>query len=321
LPANIKQPKGIIIYGKRDTLVKMYRKIMIALLTLVLTTSYQSPSWAGRVLDKIKQTGEITAGARKDSIPFGYVNDKEEWVGYSLDILELIRKQTEKELGKPIKLKLVEVTPQNRFAKLKDNSIDIECGSTTFTWERDKIVDFSVSYFSSGTQLLVKKGSNLDRLEALADKKIGVVSATTNEQVIKTLQPKANLVIVKDREDGLQKLEKSEIDGFASDGILLEGLRLKADKPNNYEIVPEYPYMFESYACILPPDESDWRYIINYSIVGFMEGIVTDNSEAMKIYERWFGSQGITPYPLENLSAYFTGIINSFEWIPLEGRY
>ena len=299
----------------------MYRKIKIAFLTLLLSTTYQTPSWAGRVLDKIRQTGEITAGTRKDSIPFAYVNDKGEWVGYSVDVLELIRKQTEKELGKPIKLKLVEVTSQSRFTKIKDNSIDIECSSTTFTWARDKIVDFSVSYFSSGTQLLVKKGSNLERLESLGGKKIGVIAKTTNEQVIKTLQPKANLVIVQDHQDGLQKLEKSEIDGFAGDGILLEGLRLKADKPDNYEIVPEYPYMFESYGCILPPDESDWRYIINYSIVGFMEGIVGDNPEVMEIYERWFGEAGITPYPLENLSGYFTGIINGFEWIPLEGRY
>jgi polar amino acid transport system substrate-binding protein len=52
-----------------------------------------------------------------------------------------------------------------------------------------------------------------------------------------------------------------------------------------------------------------------------MEGVVTDNSEAITIYEKWFGSQGVTPYSLENLSGYFNGIINSFEWIPLEGRY
>jgi polar amino acid transport system substrate-binding protein len=299
----------------------MYRKITIALLTLLLSTSYQPPSWAGRVLDKIRQTGEITAGARKDSIPFGYVNDKGEWVGYSIDILELIRKQTEKELGKPIKLKLVEVTPENRFAKLQDQTIDIECGSTSFTWERDKVVDFSVSYFSTGTQLLVDRASALGNLESLAGKKIGVIPKTTNEKAIQTLQPRATLITVKDRQEGLEKLEKSEIDGFASDGILLEGLRLKANNPNNYKIVPDYPYMFESYACTLSQDESEWRYIVNYSIVGFMEGVMTDNSEAITIYEKWFGSQGVTPYSLENLSGYFNGIINSFEWIPLEGRY
>lgn len=299
----------------------MSRKITITLLSLLLTITAQAPSWAGKVLDKIKQTGEITAGARKDSIPFGYVNEKGEWVGYAIDILELIRKQTEKELGKPIKLKLVEVSPQNRFDKIKDNSIDLECGSTSFTWEREKLVDFSISYFSSGTQLLVPKGSEIEHLEALSGKKIGVIPNTTNQKAIQTLQPKANLITVKDRQEGLEKLEKSEIDGFASDGILLEGLRLKATNPNNYKIVPDFPYMFESYACVIPPDESEWRYIINYSILQFMEGVVTDNSESIKIYDKWFGETGVTPYPLENMSGYFTGIINSFEWIPLEGRY
>nr|MCU0536187.1 transporter substrate-binding domain-containing protein [Hydrococcus sp. Prado102] len=136
----------------------MPKKLALVFLTCLFGVTCQASSWAGIVLDRIKQTGVMTAGARTDAMPFGYKNEKGEWIGYSLDILELIRKDVEKQLGKPIKLQLVEVSPQNRFAKIKDGSIDIECSSTTLTWEREKEVDFSVSYFASGTQMLVKKG-------------------------------------------------------------------------------------------------------------------------------------------------------------------
>lgn len=294
-------------------------KLILAVMTMTvaLTVTSNHSSLAGAIFDRIQKTGVITAGARKDAIPFGFVNSQGKWVGYSLDMLELIRKETERKLGKPIKLKIVEVTPQNRFEKLKTGVIDIECGSTTFTWKRENEVDFSVSYFASGTQLLTRKGSNLDDIGSLAGRRIGVIANTTNEAVIKTQQPAAILVKVKNRGEGLQKLEMGEIDGFASDGITLEGLRKSAKNPNNLAIVPSYPYAYESYACTLPENDSKWRDTVNYTLLKFMEGIVSDQQQAVTIYERWFGEDGVVPYSRETINDYFQGIVNTYEWIPL----
>ena len=297
----------------------MYKQLGTALVSLLLVMTCQGSSWAGKVWQRIQQTGVITAGARKNSVPFGYVNEQGKWVGYSLDILELIRQQAEKQLGKPIELKLVEVTPQNRFTKIKDQSIDLECGSTTHTWEREKEVDFSVSYFASGTKLLIKKDSGLDSVELLAGKRIGVIPKTTNEMAIKFQQPAAQLIAVNDRREGLQKLETGEIDGFASDGIVLEGLRRTALNPDDYEVVPKFPILYESYGCVLPQDESAWRDLVNYSLIAFMEGVVSDRPEAVAIYERWFGEKGVAPYSREAINDYFQGIVDGYEWIPLVG--
>jgi polar amino acid transport system substrate-binding protein len=295
----------------------MKKQLSLISITLLFSIISQSPSLAGKILDRIRETGVITAGARKDAIPFGYINQQGQWVGYSLDMLELIRQQTEKQLGKPIKLQLVEVTPQNRFDKLKNGSIDLECGSTTFTWNREKEIDFSVSYFASGTQVLTKKGSGLHEIESLAGKRIGVIPETTNERVIKSQQPAAQLVKVKDRMEGLKKLEQGEIDGFASDGIVLEGLKKTTANSDTLEIVPNYPYLYESYACTLPPDESEWRDLINYSLIKFMEGIVTDQQNTVVILDKWFGETGEVPYSREAINTYFQGIVNTYEWIPI----
>lgn len=295
----------------------MTKWLMLISMSVFFFLLNQSPSLAGKILEKIRETGVITAGARKDAIPFGYINQQGQWVGYSLDMLELIRQETEKQLGKPIKLQLVEVTPQNRFDQLKNGTIDLECGSTTFTWNREKEVDFSVSYFASGTQVLTKKGSGLHEIESLAGKRIGVIPETTNERVIKSQQPAAQLVKVKDRMEGLKKLEQGEIDGFASDGIVLEGLKKTTANSDTLEIVPNYPYQYESYACTLPPDESEWRDLINYSLIKFMEGIVTDQQNTVVILDKWFGETGEVPYSRETINTYFQGIVNTYEWIPL----
>lgn len=289
---------------------------MLAVTTVAL--GYTTPLQAGPIFDRIQKTGTITAGARKDAVPFGYVNAQGQWVGYSLDMLELIRQETERRLGRPIKLNVVEVTPADRFERIKAGSIDIECGSTTFTWQREEEVDFSVSYFASGTQLLVRKNSGLDSLPTLAGRRIGVIANTTNEAIIKTQQGAALLVKVKDRYEGLKKLEAGEIDGFASDGITLEGLKKSSALGDSLEIVPRYPYAYESYACTLAENDSKWRDLVNYSLVRFMEGIVSDRQTAVTILERWFGDEGVTPYSRETINDYFQGIVNAYEWIPLD---
>ncbi len=295
----------------------MLRNISVLLLTLGLTTSAALPSIAGQVLERIKETGVITAGTRKDAIPFAYINDQNQWVGYSIDILEGIRQEAQKRLGKPIKLKLVEVTENNRFSDIQANKIDIECSSTTFTWERTKKVDFSLSYFASGTKLLVKKDSPLGSINTLAGQKIGVLPNSTNETIIKLQQPAAKITFVKDYQDGVKLLEAGKIDGFAADAIVLIGLKKEASSPNQLKIVPPTPYQYESYACMLPKDDSDWRNLVNYSLVRFMEGVVNDQTDSVKVYERWFGETGVAPYSRDGLNQYFGGIVNSYEWIPL----
>jgi polar amino acid transport system substrate-binding protein len=295
----------------------MIKKFVLIACVLALTATYQPPSWAGKVLERIRETGTITAGTRKDAVPFGFIDQNGKWVGYSLDILELIRKQTEKQLGKPIQLKLVEATPENRFEKIKNGSIDIECASTTFTWERTKQVDFSVSYFADGTKILTNKDSGLNSLESLSGRKIGVIMHTTNEKAIKLQQPAAQLVPIQNQADGLAKLEKGEIEAFAGDGIVLEGIRKKAKNSNNLAVVPNFPNQYESYACSLPKDDSDWRNLVNYSLIQFMEGVVSDQPSSVAIYEKWFDETGVAPYPRDTINEYFQGILDTSEWIPI----
>lgn len=295
--------------------------IKIIGLSILLTLSSQISISAGEVLNKIKQTGVIKAGYRNDTAPFSFKNDQGKTVGYSLDILELIRQEAQQRLGKPIKLELVEITPDNRFTLIKNKAIDIECGSTTVTWQREKVVDFSVSYFASGTQMIVNSGSGFANSSSLKGAKIAVIPNTTNQTAMQNFAKEATLIPVTSEEEGWQKVQQKKVDGFAGDGILLQALKKKADNPKDYEIVPEFPYMVESYACTLPEDESQWRGLVNFTIVRFMQGVVTDIPNSIDIYERWFGVNGNTPYPIETIADYFQGIINGFEWIPIEERY
>jgi polar amino acid transport system substrate-binding protein len=120
-----------------------------------------APVLAETVLEKIKRAGVLTAGTRGDNIPFAFINEKNEWIGFSIDLLEAIRARLEKKLAKRIKLEKKEVTNATRIPLLVNRTIDVECGSTTYTRarDRDEAVDFSINFFFTGAQLLVKRGA------------------------------------------------------------------------------------------------------------------------------------------------------------------
>ena len=50
-------------------------------------------------LKKIKDSGTITLGYRETSIPFSYLDEKQQPIGYSMDICAVIVEEVKKELG------------------------------------------------------------------------------------------------------------------------------------------------------------------------------------------------------------------------------
>ena len=99
-------------------------------------------------LKKVKETGVITLGHRESSIPFSYYDDKQQVIGYSHELMlkavEAIK--AELKLAK-LDVKLMPVTSANRITLVQNGSVDLECGSTTNTTERQKQVAFSNSIF------------------------------------------------------------------------------------------------------------------------------------------------------------------------------
>ncbi|MTJ30854.1 amino acid ABC transporter substrate-binding protein [Aphanizomenon sp. UHCC 0183] len=247
---------------------------------------------AETVMEKVARTGVLTAGTSKDALPFAYSDSQGKLTGYSVDMLTLIQQQLEKELGKKITLKLVAVTPAARIPKIINRQVDIVCDASSFTWERDKKVDFSISYGVTGTQVLIKKETNLGSPESLINKRVGVLAGTTNEQAIKQIQPQTKLVYFKTRPEAFAALEQGKIDAFASDSILLEGWLQTAKNQNSFAIVPPRPYSREGIACMIPENNSKFLNSVNYSLVKFMQGFVNDNPKYVAIFDRWFGSQG-----------------------------
>ena len=284
-------------------------------LSLILTLFLPRSSLAETVIEKVARTGVLTVGTRIDLIPYAYVNDRQQLVGYSVDIVNLIKEELEKQLDKEIIIQtVVEEKFADRIPQIVNGEVDLAC-STAFTWERDKFVDFSVSYGVSGVRLLAKRDSSIDdSVETLVGKRIGIAPYTISESTMKFIQPQATLVPIKDVEQGFKALQSGEIEAIAGDTVALAGI-IQRDNPANYKLEPLQPYARYGIACMVPEDDSSFLDLVNYSLVKFMQGYVTEEQSSVELVERWFGQAGIVELSSELIRSFFQSIILTREQI------
>ena len=283
----------------------MKKILQLVGLGCILPMFLASASLAETVVEKVARTGFLTVGTRFDAIPYSYVNEKGELVGYSMDVLERIRKRLETRLGRPVTLQMVEANqPGEKINLIRSGEIDIAC-STAFTWERAKVVDFSTSYSISGIRILARKGSNLSTPQSLIGKRIALVPTSTAVDVIKLVQPQATIVTTYSTvEEAIEALKTGKIDAIAGDSISLAGTILR-DNPKIYEIVPEEALANFGIACMVPENNSTFLDDVNYAIVKMMQDYITNDTATVSQIDRWFGSQGMVPIPPELLKGFF----------------
>ena len=88
-------------------------------LLLTVAVAGAAPVAAETTLEKIARTGTLAIGTRTGSPPFAYVDKQNEWVGFSIDLVEqLILPAVAKKAGKPVKLEKKESTPPTRIPLL-----------------------------------------------------------------------------------------------------------------------------------------------------------------------------------------------------------
>jgi glutamate/aspartate transport system substrate-binding protein len=276
------------------------KKIFLSLLVGAALLCLVPPAWAQGTLDKIAKNGEFTVGVRDGAIPFGFISKENEHVGFSVDMAKEFHKALEKKLGKSLKFSLKTTNPKTRIPLVANGTIDIECGSTTHTVEREETVDFTLTIFLTGTQLLVKKGSGIKSYKDLPGKKVGAAQGSTNERAIRDLndkgeiKPAANIVVYQEHSQGFLALQRNILDAYVTDGILLAGLKAKAPNPDEFDVVGGF-ITYDPYAYIVRENDSKFRDFINIEIVKMIK-----DGRFFQIYDKWLGPKGTVPYPISD---------------------
>ncbi|HLN86964.1 MAG TPA: transporter substrate-binding domain-containing protein [Candidatus Limnocylindrales bacterium] len=275
----------------------MNRSLIVLIIAMVTSVS---KGGAETTLEKIDRSGTLVIGTRTGSPPFGYVNKNNEWGGFSIDLVEkAILPALSKKLNKPIKLEKKESAPATRIPLLQSNTVDLIAETMTDTQARRDQVDFSITFFVTGAQFLVKRGTPIKGIDSIAGKRVAAQQGSTNAKIIRERVPSAKLVEFPDQPAAFQALAQGQVQAYTNDGIQLAGLKAKAPKPDAWAVVGDF-FSYEPYGMAMRKNESDFRQVVN---VGLMDAIAS--GLYFQIYDKWFGPKGELPYPLTPESKRF----------------
>jgi glutamate/aspartate transport system substrate-binding protein len=269
------------------------RTIVLAAASLLILAAAATAQEATNVgalsgtLKKVKESGTITLGYRESSLPFSYLNRRQQPIGYSLDLCREIVEDVSTELdGMEIKIAFAPVTPADRLQRVASGQIDLECGSTTGNVQRRKEVAFSPIFFVAGTKLMVPKSSSVRSYRDLAGKTAVVTSGTTNEAALRTLSDKQKLGITiitsPDHAQSLATLVSGKADAFATDDVLLYGFIATAKDARDMKVVGEY-LSYDPYGLVYRRDDPAFAAVVERTFTR-----IASERRLAELYNKWF---------------------------------
>lgn len=240
-------------------------------------------------LKKIKEKGTIVLGVRDSSIPFSYLDDKQSYQGYSIDLCMKIVAAVQKHLGlSSLNVTMNPVTSATRIPLMANGTIDLECGSTTNNVERQKQVAFAPTMFVTANRLLAKKSSNIHTLDDMKGKTLVSTAGTANLKQVTELNGARGLGMTilpaKDHAEAFLMVETGRAAAFAMDDILLASLAANSKSPADYAITKE-ALSVEPYGIMLRKDDPAFKKVVDEALAN-----VYKSGEINRIYAKWFQS-------------------------------
>lgn len=262
-------------------------KLAGALIGLSLLAGVVQAEELTGTLKKIKETGSITLGVRDTSIPFSFMNDKQSYEGYSIDLCMKAVTAIQKNLGlTALNVKMQPVTSATRIPLMANGTIDMECGSTTNNMERQQLVSFAPTMFVTANRFISKKSANIKTLDDLKGKTIVSTSGTSNLKQITSLNAERNLgmtiLTAKDHAEAFLMVETGRAAAFVMDDVLLASLAATSRTPNDYTISAD-ALSVEPYGIIVRRQDPAFKKVVDTAISN-----VYTSGDINKIYAKWF---------------------------------
>ena len=267
-------------------------------LLAILTVAIGAPAFSQEslTLRKIRETGLITLGYRDGSIPFSYLDDRQRPIGYSMDICRLIVDEVRRRLRiVDLQIKLTPVNSATRIPMVANSSVDLECGTTTNTLERQKHVAFTLTTFVAVSRLASKQASDIRGLDSLRGKTVVSTAGTTSVARLVELNGlrdlQMNILAGKDHSQSFRMVETDRAVAFAMDDVLLYGMIAMAKDPSAFVVTGE-ALSVEPYGIALRKGDPEFKKLADDTIVKLFK-----SGEIFALYKKWFESP-IAPRPI-----------------------
>lgn len=263
------------------------RTVLVLATALAVTVSSQAQD--SPALRKIREAGVITLGYRDGSVPFSYLDSAHRPVGYSIDICQHVVDAVRAHLGLPdLERRFVLVNSATRVPMVANRTVDLECGVTTHTVERQRHVAFSVTTYVAASRLVSRRTEPVRRLQDLRGRVVTSTVGTTSLVHLQRLSTEQGLamtiVAARDDPDAFRWVQNGRADAFAMDDVLLRGMIALARNPADF-VVSDDALSVEPYAIMLPKGDPVFKDLVDRAIVALFR-----RGEVDALYGRWFES-------------------------------
>jgi glutamate/aspartate transport system substrate-binding protein len=271
---------------------------MVALAAAGIVAGLNAARAASPTLDKIRSSGTLTLGYREASIPFSYLGTDQQPVGMALDLCAAVAERIRTDLNLPaLKVAYVAVNASNRIPLIQNGTVDIECGSTTNTPERQKQVAFSIATFVSQPRWLTTRTSGITELEGLREHSVVITQGSLN-MVLAQKQNTAEglgltILQARDHAESLLMLRTGRAAAWYEDEVLLAGARSTAPDPESLVFLPAAAQTDDEYGLMLRRDDPVFKALVDGTLRAEMA-----SGAFKRLYEKWF----LNPIPPKGLN-------------------
>lgn len=263
------------------------RRLAIASAFVVPALAPLSAS-AGPTLDAIKQRGQLRCGVNTGLLGFSAPDSQGRWAGLDADFCRAVAAVI---LGDPNKVQYVPTNAQNRFTTLQSGEVDMLSRNTTWTSSRDATMGsvFAGTLFYDGQGFMVKKSSKITRASQLNGATVCVQPGTTTElnltDYFRVKRMNFKPVVIAELNQIEQAFFAGRCDVYTTDISGLAATRRKADKPDDYMILPD-AISKEPLGPMIR--RGDWEFFntVRWTLFGLIEaeeyGVTSANVDKLK---------------------------------------
>lgn len=232
--------------------------------------------------DKVKTAGTLIMGLDDNFPPMGFRNEKNEIVGFDVDLATEVSKR----LG--LKLVLLPIDWKMKQNELEAGNVDVLWNGYSFTEERNEDNTLSKAYLANDQVVIVMAKSGIKDLAGMAGKKLAIQEESSAQEALDAaVDFKASLAEVvpfKDNVTAFLDIQSANSDGLLVDKVVGEYYVAQQANPADYVILSE-SLAPETYVIGFRKGE----VALKDKVEETLQAMKADGSLA-KIATTWFGS-------------------------------
>lgn len=271
------------------------RRAIVGILLLVCMAF----AFAQGRMETLRVSKEIHFGFAETSIPFSYLGPGQRPTGYTVDICRAIAERLQAKLGlRELDVRFIPVTASTRIPLISNGTIDMECGNTTNTPERQKLVAFAPTTFVSHTVIVTRRGSGFDlnRIESFKGQTVVTQAGSLAHKLLQEISAKEHLdltiIAASDIGQTLLTVETGRaVAGITDDGLIYAAVA--ASKHSDIFEIGSRGINVLPYAIMLPKDDPQFKLAVGAAVVELIR-----NGTIARLYDQYF----MSPLPPGNIN-------------------